>query len=282
MIVTTARKIALARVLSRLVLLARGLFGRGPELVARRGGVRWRLDLREGVDLSIYLLGGFEPATLRLYPALVPAGGVVFDIGANVGSHTLPLARFAGPQGRVHAFEPTGYALGKLRENLLLNPDLAKRVEAHQTMLVQELSGEPAPYVYSSWPLEKAAGLHEKHLGRLMSTAGARATTLDRYVAEARIQRVDLIKIDVDGGEPGVIGGGLETLSRFRPTLVMEFEPCLYLGREDAFRGMIGALSGRGYSFSEANTGLALAADFEAIRRRIPDGASCNVVARAR
>lgn len=282
MIVTTARKIVLARALSRLVRLARGLFGRGPELVARRGGIRWRLDLREGIDFSIYLLGGFEPATLRLYRGLVPAGGVVFDIGANIGAHTLPLARLAGPHGRVHAFEPTAYALGKLQANLLLNPDLTERVAAHQTMLVGETAAAPAPYVYSSWPLEKVAGLHEKHLGRLMSTAGAGVTTLDRYVVEVGLEKLDVIKIDVDGGEPGVIGGGLDTLFRFRPTLVLEFEPCLYLGREDAFRGMIGALLGLGYSFTEANTGRALAADFEAIRRRIPDGASCNVVARAR
>lgn len=282
MIVTTARKIAFARLLSRAVQLVRAAGGCGPVLEAKRGGVRWRLDLREGIDLSIYLLGGFEPRTLRLYRRLVPPGAVALDIGANIGSHTLPLARLVGPGGEVHAFEPTRFAIDKLLANVALNPGLAGRVRVRQFML-QADAGEPlAPSVCSSWPLERADDLHEQHLGRQMSTAGAAVTTLDRYVSGARLGRVDFAKIDVDGGEPGVVAGAAATLERFRPVLLMEFSPCLYRGREGQFQKMLVSLERLGYRFSDAHSGAPLPADAGRLARIIPDGASANVVARAR
>ena len=71
----------------------RTLAGKGDVGVFRRGGIVWELDLREGIDFAIYLQGGFEAATLREYGRIVRSGFVALDIGANIGSHTLPLAQ---------------------------------------------------------------------------------------------------------------------------------------------------------------------------------------------
>ena len=57
----------------------------------------WELDLREGIDFAIYLQGGFEPAALAGGVGVVKPGSVALDIGANIGSHTLPLAQIVGP-----------------------------------------------------------------------------------------------------------------------------------------------------------------------------------------
>jgi protein-L-isoaspartate(D-aspartate) O-methyltransferase len=62
---------------------------------AVRGGVKWNLDLREGIDFSIYLLGGFEPRTLKLYQSLVRRGDVVLDEACGLGYSTAVLARLA-------------------------------------------------------------------------------------------------------------------------------------------------------------------------------------------
>ena len=59
--------------------------------------------------------GQYEPENLRAYRRVVQPGFVVLDIGANIGSHTLPLAQMVGPSGRVYSFEPTDYAFGKQR-----------------------------------------------------------------------------------------------------------------------------------------------------------------------
>ena len=62
---STASKVRIARYLSAGVLLVRRMLGRPPIVKVRRRGVHWSLDLREEIDLAIYLLGGFEVATLR-------------------------------------------------------------------------------------------------------------------------------------------------------------------------------------------------------------------------
>lgn len=84
----------------------------------RRDGIHWDLDLSEGIDFAIFLLGGLELRTLRLYRRLVQPGDTVLDVGANIGAHALPLARLVGASGRVVAFEPTQFAFCKLQRNL--------------------------------------------------------------------------------------------------------------------------------------------------------------------
>lgn len=107
MSLTTRRKLQVARVLGFCVRATRRLFGmRNNEVIVTRDGLRWQLDLTEGIDLATYL-GVFERSTVNAYKRLIRPGDVVLDIGANIGVHTLPLANCAGPHGHVYAFEPT-------------------------------------------------------------------------------------------------------------------------------------------------------------------------------
>ena len=276
---STSSKILLARVAYRAISSLRRLAGKGDELVCERGGVRWQLDLREGIDFSIYLLGGFEPATLRRYERLVRPGDHVLDIGANVGAHTLPLARIAGPQGRVDAFEPTRFAIGKLRANLALNPGLADRVTLHHCMLVRDAADGVEPGVYSSWPLEDRGDLHEEHRGRLMDTRGAVALRLDDVAETAGWQRVDFVKLDVDGNEHSVLGGAVRTLRRFRPRLMVELAPYVYAGQPGEFDGMLERLWELGYRLSDVGRGTVLPRDAAGVRGMIAPGAGMNVLA---
>jgi hypothetical protein len=131
----TKSKIFIATTLSRLVRAARRLVGLGDTLEAVRSALRWRLDLKEGIDFSIYLLGAFEPVTVAACRRLIRRGDVILDIGANIGALCLPMASMTGEAGKVYAFEPTDFAFGKLAANLALNPEIAARVTASQVML---------------------------------------------------------------------------------------------------------------------------------------------------
>jgi len=239
---TTSRKIALARTARALVMLGRRVLGAGDQAVVHRGGIKWDLDLREGIDFAIYLLGGFEVRTLRLYARLIRRGDTVLDIGANIGAHTLPFAKLVGSHGRVVAFEPTQYAFGKLQRNLALNPELASRVSAYQVALLESRLADVPRQIYSSWPLEAATDLHSVHGGKMQSTQGAHAATLDQMVEVIGLERVNFIKVDVDGHEPEVLAGALETIGRFRPRILLEWAPYLFEHKdrllEDAMRGL--------------------------------------------
>ncbi len=275
----TAQKIALAALASRAVLLFRKVLGKPPEAEFSRHGIRWRLDLQQGIDFSIYLLGSFEPETVKAYSAIVKPGQTVLDIGANIGAHTLPLAGLVGEAGKVFAFEPTAFAVRKCATNIALNANLAARISLHQVMLVEK-RGESLPAgVFSSWPLVEAGALHEKHRGRLMDTKGARTATLDEMVAELKIDRIDFIKLDVDGYEYPVLAGARATLARYRPVIAMELAPYVHAEHGHTLDELVSLLTASGYELRHIASLRPLPSDAAALRKMIPEGGSINVLA---
>jgi FkbM family methyltransferase len=277
--IKSRHKIALARLACSFILGMRKIRGLTNRAIVRRRAIVWDLDLTEGIDFSIYLLGGFEPGTLDLYDRLVRPGDTVLDIGANIGSHTLPLARLVGINGRVISFEPTTYAIKKMQANIALNPELSRRIIVKQCMLVSDQTMDLEPEIYSSWPLfeQRDGRLHEEHGGRPMGTTGAVARTLDTMVKDLGIRKVDVIKIDVDGHENAVLSGGQETLSRCRPLIIMELAPYLFDPDSGSFEHMIQIFAGLHYSLIDANSGKVLPLDAAALRAMIPAGGTRNV-----
>lgn len=202
-------------------------FGVRAERCIRRGGIAYEVDLREGIDLSLFLFGAFQRHVLETVRRLVPPDGVVIDIGANIGAVTLPAAAHV-THGQVYAFEPTDFAWSKLVRNLELNPQLRDRVTPVKSFVADAEASESRMIAYSSWPVvhEPEAELHPVHKGAAKSAACGQ-TTLDRFVRERGLTRLSLIKIDTDGHEFAVLSGAMETLRRFRPVVL--FEACEYL-----------------------------------------------------
>ena len=278
----TRQKIALAALISRVVRTLRTLAGKRDVGVFRRSGILWELDLKEGIDFAIYLQGGFELQSLRECRRLVKSGFFVLDIGANIGSHTLPLAQIVGRVGRVYSFEPTDYAFAKQQRNLSLNRELSRRVDAIQAMLVGRGDLERPRAVPSSWPLQGALGCktHPIHLGRFNSLEGAQIFRLDDWVAEEQLPSIDFVKIDVDGYEIDVIEGAEETLSRYRPVMMMEFAPYIFSERGRSFQELLDLLLSLGYrARAVGGRALRLEASLESV---IPREGSMNVILEAR
>jgi hypothetical protein len=100
-------------------------------------------------------------------------------------------------------------------------------------------------------------------------------------MAREGLGRLDLIKLDVDGFEARVLEGGLGTLGRCQPVIVMELAPYVHAEAGGSFADLVGLLRTAGYEVVEASNGRAVPLDVDALRRRIPDGASLNVIARA-
>ena len=275
----TRHKIALARIARAPIVLVRRLFGLEQMPVVRRAGLRWCLDLNEGIDFSIYFLGGFELATVRAYRRLVGSGSTVLDIGANMGAHTVRFAQLVGPSGRVYAFEPTEFAYAKLMRNLDLNPGLAGRVTANQMMLVDRPDSKPPKHLYASWPLETKERVHPNHLGRAMTTDHATATTLDSYVERENLQKVDFIKLDVDGYECQVLRGARKTLERFRPVILSELAPYVLAEAGESVEELVSILESSNYVLLNLAGNHFLSSDADRLRSLVPDGSSKNVIA---
>lgn len=277
----TETKVAVASGIARVLVPVRRMVGLGAIADVERGKVRWRLDLTEGIDLAIFLFGVFEKDTVEQFRRWIRPGATVLDIGANIGAHTLQLARLVGDIGRVIAFEPTDYAFEKLRFNLSLNPALQTRVVAEQTMLLESDRGEGPSELFSSWPLSSSSkGLHPRHFGRSMTCDGASRTTLDAYVAGAGLSSVSLIKLDVDGHEWAVLKGAAGTIERFRPPIIMEMAPYVLDEVEGRFEAVLEILERADYELRSFPSNRPLELRAEEIRRAVPDGCGINVLAR--
>jgi FkbM family methyltransferase len=276
----TLHKLAIARWAFHCLAAARAMAGLEPRTRVRRGGILWDLDLREAIDLSIYLVGSFEVNLAHRLVRLARPGHVVVDVGANIGAHTLPLARAVGDTGVVLAYEPSAFGFGKLQANLALNPDLGARVSSFQVMLMGRRDAAVPDALYASWPLQSPGSVHPDHGGRAVPTAGATATTLDVHLQELGVRRVDLVKLDVDGHECDVLAGAARTLERDRPVLVMEWAPYCHADLGHRLEECLAVPRAIGYRFEDAIGGRPIPDDLAALSSRIGRGASWNVIGR--
>jgi FkbM family methyltransferase len=275
----TKLKIKIAVTLSQMVRTARAAVGSESEnLLVKRDGIAWLLDLKEGIDFGIFL-GLYERSTTKAIRRWVRPGFIVLDVGANIGTHTLELARRVSSIGKVFAFEPTFFAYSKLLKNLALNPSLGAVVQPEQLMLAASDDRMTESRIYSSWPLIHQDSLHARHQGRLKPTEGARATSLDTYLRVAGVPRVDFIKLDVDGFECEVLEGARHCLDVFRPTILMELAPYVLDERGASLAQLVAILDRSRYRLERLD-GKALSLDAGKLEKKIGDGSSINVVAR--
>ena len=273
--ISTKIKMLIARIIQIIVFI---FYKNTQNVSVLRRGIRWKLDLHEGIDFSIFLLGCFEKKTVKALDRLVREGDTIIDIGANIGAHTIHMAQKVSNSGKIYALEPTDYAFNKLSQNVNNNPDLSSRVKLRQILLV-ESDNNPTEEIYSSWPLINSHDRHKVHRGVKKTIIGARKQRLDDFISFEGINKVDLIKLDVDGNELEVLAGGTELIKKFSPTFVMELGPDQYEKKEN-FDKVVELLISMGYKFLSLNEKIKYPSDVSLLRDRIPKNGSINIVAK--
>jgi FkbM family methyltransferase len=164
----------------------------------------------------------------RILALLVPPGGVVFDVGANIGLMTLLFSRIDGVT--IHAFEPGTRAYRCLERNVAQNG--LRRVHLTNAGLSNvegpRFIGPPSAGQHERYGRDnRKTGLFSVHADPHSAAAQqygqtARFITLDGYRQAHAIDRLDYLKIDVEGHESAVIAGGVETLAETRPICQIE------------------------------------------------------------
>lgn len=245
-----------------------------------KNGIHWNLDLQEGIDFAIFIFGCFEKETTNALSRMIKKGDVVIDIGANIGAHTLHMAKSVGDKGKVFAIEPTNYAFNKLKNNIMLNPLISNRIIPRQLLLVSEHNkNDKVSGIYSSWPLVGTNNRHRVHCGVEMSISNAKKNTLDNVIVENRISKIDIIKLDVDGNELDILIGGQNSITKFRPIFVMELGPDQY-EKNSNFDKVVQLMVSMGYEFYSLNESVKYPNDSILLRKLIPKMGSINVIAK--
>lgn len=178
--------------------------------------------LNGGVDEVIFNTGEWEPEISTLIKKYLPKGGRFIDIGANIGFHSLFGASVVGQEGRVLAFEPLPRLQKQMQKSISEDKFTQIQIEPFALGTVEGMA---------------SLSLVEENIGAssLQNVIGDRAVgnvvevpvkTLNAYVS--KLDRVDLIKIDIEGSEYEALKGGEEVLRAYKPVIILEFSPHVY------------------------------------------------------
>jgi len=170
-------------------------------------------DVYVGRALALY--GEYCEEEAAFLARIVKPGNHVVEAGANIGSHTIGLARSVGPHGRVYAFEPQRACYSLLQSQIALNQ--VYQVQAYSEALGHSPERLWLPYIDYSKP--DNFGGASLSCNQSPQAEAIDVTTLDSRLPDAPLS---LIKIDVEGMEEDVIRGGSNLIRKHRPMLYVE------------------------------------------------------------
>ena len=194
----------------------------------------------------------FEYSSLDLFFNSIHPGDVVLDIGANVGVYSLLASKKIGAQGKIYAFEPTAATFELLTKNLTLNhcenvvPVKKALSDSKQRILMK---------VPEKWErkdtdaFNKMVFVSDQEGGEdVMMTE-----TLDDFFISENIQRVDFIKVDIEGAEYLFFKGAKNVLSKHKPRILFESNEMHCKSFQNSVIDVLVYLNNLGYKLEQIN-----------------------------
>lgn len=206
-----------------------------------RNGIIYTLDISDYMEHGIYfgIYDGPDFDRTQLY-SLIKPNYICFDIGANIGETTLNFAQIA-KNGKVYSFEPVPFLFERLKKNVQQN-------KFENIFLNNIAISDRKETLFFSTPINNnSAGIGLQKNKEEKSNA-VFADTLDNFVDENKIERIDFIKIDVEGFENFVINGAINTLKSLKPILFIEIDNHHLLKNNTSEAEILTKLSSLGYT----------------------------------
>ncbi len=214
----------------------------------RRDGVRFCLDISDNLEHSIYFFGlmksGFDVAS-----KYIEKSEVIFDIGANIGTASIIMSMM-NPHAKIYSFEPHPVTFKSALEISGLNK-IGQVI--YNNIGLGEESGKKLLFEVNS----NNAGMNRMVSGgEDYPSIEVRVEKMDNFVSDNQINRLDFIKIDVEGYEYAVLKGGSETLKKFHPVLYIEIDDNNLKDCGSSAAEVINLIRTYGYNtFSKADNG---------------------------
>ena len=191
------------------------------------------LDWYIGRSLEVY--GEWAEKKVQLWALFIQEGDVSIDVGAHVGTLTLPLAKLVGVSGRVLAFEPFSPSFTALAANVALNSlenvELQRKVLAHKTGRMQMNRGILAfqQHDFFNYGSMDFHGLDISDLdsGPVKGRGSTSTSLWDNYevmkLDSLALPRLDFLKVDAEEMEQEVLRGAQKLLREFKPLIFVEY-----------------------------------------------------------
>lgn len=199
-----------------------------PPLPARKHveGVVFEYDMGHYRGTAPMYFGSYSLLIIAAMKRLMKFGGVFVDVGANIGYLSAVGAGIVGKQGQVHCFEPVPAYFERLERLVELNPEHSITINSKA---VGEVPGDCTIYVTRE-PGQNTMVPAYKSGPEIISTVRVPVVRLDSYLAERKVDRISLLKIDAEGFELPVLKGLQQFLegSKQRPAIICEIAPRAY------------------------------------------------------
>jgi FkbM family methyltransferase len=213
-------------------------------------GAKMVVDSRDAIGRALLHNEIYEIAVSELLARAAASGAATLvDVGANIGYMSVLMAAFARPSATVFAFEPHPDNFAALQKNIERN-NYGSRIVS-KAMALTDHSGTASLHIPSSFAANNGLGSLETADGPSIPVA---ADTLDHQFAD---RRIDLLKIDVEGHELGVLHGARGLLSRGAIDAVV-FEA--HGARYNALENFLGGFGMVIYAVNYGMTGVRLSA----------------------
>ncbi len=177
-------------------------------------GLRFTVDASDIFAATVAAGHLREARDFEAFMRLVRPGSVVIDVGANFGLYAVSAAVYARPLGQVYAFEPAPGAFAMLERNIAENG-------LDVTAIAAAIGAARARAKFHVAQDVSFSSLHETNRSREAEPIEVEVATLDAALCE--VKSIDLLKIDVEGGEAAVLTGARDVLGRSRGAIV-QFE----------------------------------------------------------
>jgi len=172
--------------------------------------------------LSKLIFGGdFEKDEITFLKKYLRKGDVFIDVGANIGLFSLIASSVIGETGRVISFEPTSKTFNRFLENIQINH--FSNIEAHQVAISNTIGEAKLNIASDGFDAWNSLGIPSA--GKVIENETVKTYTLDSFFkTKKEIEKISLIKIDVEGWEIPVIEGAVKLCSKLdAPNLIVEF-----------------------------------------------------------
>jgi FkbM family methyltransferase len=224
----TITKLKIAKVLSFVLLF---IFRLKQLRISLRNDITYKLDLKQGIDLAIFIFGGFQKKISHTLIKIIIRSKnkkkfSVLDIGSNIGDKTLSLARNLFINNiknfMIYSIEPTEFAINKQIENLNLNKKYKSKIRLLKFFFQNQKKKVSSSF--SSWNLYKKNNIIHGGQNKLFHK-DTKVIKLDDFITIKKISNILVIKLDVDGNELDVLQSGKKFLLNNSPVILMEFSP---------------------------------------------------------
>jgi len=184
------------------------------------------VDTRDiGITPHLVMDGFWETWLTQCMYRIIKPGDICIDVGANYGYYSLLMSSLTGKEGRTIAVEPNPYVFNLLAATASVHSSSIEPVQ----VALSDVTGYTTLVIPDNF-FGDASIVERKDKPRLArSRVDVKTQTLDELAVQLELPRIDLVKIDVEGAEPGVFNGMTETISKNDGLRVLiEYSPYLY------------------------------------------------------